>query len=504
MLTNRPKRYRDELQAHYTDCDDITRYMGRLLAPQDGDVVFEPCAGKGRLISQVFSHQKKIRVVANEIDTVDFQELSHKFPNADLDLHQLDILETLIKRKSIRAVFGSFNKVIANPPYGAWIAPEKRALLKRAIPQIYTKESYGIFLYSCLAALEEGGKLVFIIPDTFLWLNRHQALRDYVFKHHHVEELALFPSGYFPQISYGYSGMCILSVVKGRAGGITKLHTAFQNKQALSDLSKSGASSLCKTELRDFSDESQFGNIQGSDKTRALISGFAWHRLGEIADVKTGFYSGNDRRWYRRASETVPRSKDYQDIEPSLIADSNEFSLGGINNESAHYIPVIKGGAGVLVKPVTWYVNWSVDAVQSYTRKGRDNPARFQNRTYYLKPGIGVPMVASKKLTAFEIEGALFDQGVVGIFPQQEKLRLFLLGYLNTQEASEDLKRINPTANNSANYMKRLRVPIPGNIDAIEQISAAVAQLLTNAKTGECSTLLRQQLEILYSPLYDT
>jgi 23S rRNA G2445 N2-methylase RlmL len=39
-----------------------------------------------------------------------------------------------------------YDRVIANPPYGAYQTPEKRLQLKSAYPEIYAKETYGIFL----------------------------------------------------------------------------------------------------------------------------------------------------------------------------------------------------------------------------------------------------------------------------------------------------------------------------------------------------------------------
>ena len=125
----------------------------------------------------------------------------------------------------------------------------------------------------------------------------------------------------------------------------------------------------------------------------------------------------------------------------------------------------MRGGAEPYVKPTKWFVDWSVAAISEYARKG-SNPARFQNSSFYFREGIGVPMVASGRITGALLENRIFDQGIVGIFPYDESLNLFLLGFFNSTIATDLVRQINPTANNSANYIKRLPVIIP-NSDAL-------------------------------------
>jgi hypothetical protein len=58
------------------------------------------------------------------------------------------------------------------------------------------------------------------------------------------------------------------------------------------------------------------------------------------------------------------------------------------------------------------------------------------------------------------MKNAIFDQGVVGVFPHRIAEIPALLLYLNSSLASEKMKKIvNGSANNSANYLKRLPVP---------------------------------------------
>ena len=107
-----------------------------------------------------------------------------------------------------------FTRVIANPPYGAYQTPERRALLKRRFPSLYVRETYGLLLYHAFSLLQRHGRLVFIVPDTFLWLHRHEYLRRTLLAESTIEEISLFPSRFFPGIRFGYSGLCIITLVK--------------------------------------------------------------------------------------------------------------------------------------------------------------------------------------------------------------------------------------------------------------------------------------------------
>ena len=113
----------------------------------------------------------------------------------------------------------------------------------------------------------------------------------------------------------------------------------------------------------------------------------------------------------------------------------------------------MKGGRRRYFKPDEWYVDWSAQAVQTYRS---NHKARFQNPDYYFRHGIGVPMVSSSSISAAILKDRVFDQSVVGIFPQEEKWLYYLLAFFNTETCNTLIRTINPTANNSANYIKKI------------------------------------------------
>ena len=142
------------------------------------------------------------------------------------------------------------------------------------------------------------------------------------------------------------------------------------------------------------------------------------------------------------------------------------------------YIPIIKGGNGAFFRETDWFALWDKETVNFYRT---DKKARFQNSQYYFKEGIGVPMVKSSKLKAFLLEKRFFDQSIVGIFPKDEKHLYYILAFLNSDICNSILKVINHTANNSANYLKK--IPIIFDEQYFDEINGRVKKILANKDT---------------------
>src|SRR5437867_8669235 len=94
MVTHRPKRPRDELQAHYTSSPEIVRYMVSKLRPADGDSIWEPCAGKGDLIDGVLAERPAVRIRASEISDTAVTALENKYRGfRNVEVRREDALE---------------------------------------------------------------------------------------------------------------------------------------------------------------------------------------------------------------------------------------------------------------------------------------------------------------------------------------------------------------------------------------------------------------------------
>ena len=95
-------------------------------------------------------------------------------------------------------------------------------------------------------------------------------------------------------------------------------------------------------------------------------------------------------------------------------------------------------------------------------------------------------MVSSRAITGAMIDGRLFDQSIVGIFPKKEyeELLVYLLGFFNSNVCNALIRTINASTNNSSNYIKKLPIIIP-NRSVIAEVDKIVERLLDKAKKSK-------------------
>ena len=201
-------------QAYYTKSAPIVDYMINKLMLSPTDKIFEPCGGDGVFVDAILDKNEFANIDICELNPASVEVLRSKFLiYKNITVRQCD---TLVDNDlSFGANFGGmYDKIIANPPYGAWQDLEKRAILKKIYTGLYAKESYALFLLRSIDLLKEGGILSFIIPDTFLNLHMHKATRRHILTKTKIIELALFPSSFFPGVNFGYANLSIITLQK--------------------------------------------------------------------------------------------------------------------------------------------------------------------------------------------------------------------------------------------------------------------------------------------------
>ncbi len=192
-------------QAFYTKSIHIIDYMVSKLLLKSSDKIFEPCGGDGVFVEAILAENESANIDIYELNEDAYQILLRKFAHySNINIRQCD---TLLDNDLIfNSCFGGvYDKIIANPPYGAWQDLGKRAILKKIYPDFYVKETYTLFLYRCIELLKDGGLMSFIIPDTFLNLHTHKAIRQHILTKTKIVELALFPSSFFPGVNFVYA-----------------------------------------------------------------------------------------------------------------------------------------------------------------------------------------------------------------------------------------------------------------------------------------------------------
>lgn len=497
-------------RSYYTKSKYITNYMVSMLNVNKEDIILEPSAGDGAFIDKILEIDKGFNIDALDLNKYAIDLLNEKYNGLD-NITSINT-DTLLDEQMDKYVLtgGYYTKIIGNPPYGGWQEKDKRQDLKSKYIGHYVKETYSLFLLRCISLLKDKGRLVFIIPDTYMFLHRHEKLREYILKNTKIKEILIFPSKLFPGVKFQYSNLSIITLEKSN-----DINDALQNEFNIitdikedEDFDKIRNGNKSKFTIINKNQKDIYNNPSHSfflsDKNNVIdIINNTQTTLGDICNCVTGIYVGNNTKFIEVISKDTKNSKGYTVIDVNKINNNYmcEDILSGLEGDQV-YIPIVKGASDdrYIRKSYPWYVNWSKDAIKEYNTNKK---ARFQNSQYYFKRGIVVPMIKSAKFRATLIDNMVFDQSVVGVFPTKEKYVLYLLAFLNSDVARDLIQVINPSANNSANYIKKIPVILPSEED-IECINRKVEYILTLINTGSEEDIESYQDEInqFFNELY--
>ena len=451
-------------QSFFTDATEINTLMISLLGNMKGAKLLEPCAGRGALIKPIIN-------VASQIDAIDI-DAEHVRTLVSISAESLCVQEgdfidyfvggPLMSRLSIAR---DYDAIVCNPPYGLRFSISYRKTIKKRFPQLYARESYGLFMVFGLNCLKEEGRFVFIIPNTFLTSRNHRSLRKFLRDNANITHLVQFDSARFKTVNFGYSHLCIIAGNRSSTGQIGDVRwldyighggeltlRAFDDAQRMSPLT-----------LRESTHDGWVFSVQAIDPFST-----ACRFLGQLAECRTGIYTGNNRKFCGYDARRPPSRINGHAIDWSQVRTaatlSEEERTSGVK-DYPYYVPLVRGGHRAPFEETKSALLWGQDNVTFYRSNKK---ARLQNSAFYFRRGIAVPMVTSGRLSASYMEGAVFDQGVVGVFPEKENWLEYLLVFLNSKHATDMKRSISPGANNSANYLKRLSIPIPNELQLRE------------------------------------
>ncbi len=460
MLPDTTASYtKNTFQPFYTDAQNIRELMLELLGNVDGATVLEPCAGQGAFI-------RGLQGTPEQVDAVDIDErhIAHleKLPEFVRPIHA-DFIDHFVSGRMLRdtSLRDHYDALVCNPPYGLSFSVQYRKLIKKRLPEAYVRESYGLFMYFGIESLRQGGRYVFIVPDTFLTSRNHRPLRKFILDQGRPSHIIRFPSRLFGTVNFGYGHLCIIA---GNRGKLSSDSSVIWSETSGTDANLAHALEQSECLLGAYLTENCENGWIHPNHLKAVAFKRATVQLGEIAECRTGIYTGDNERFCGFDNKHPPtrRANGHAiDWESSVLMEplTEGERKNGIDDRATIYVPFVRGGHRKVFEETRWAIKWSRTAVDTYRT---DKKARLQNHVFYFREGIAIPMVTSGRLSASYMANSVFDQGVVGVFPKEEELVPFLLIYLNSEQISERAKAvINPGANNSANYIKRIPVIVP-------------------------------------------
>lgn len=464
-------------QSYFTKDKYIKKYMVDQLHICDHDKVLEPAGGNGEFIDALLNKNRNINIDTFDIDALCIRILYHKYNNK-LNVH-IKYSNTLFDPKldKIIAEGGKYDKVISNPPYGALLTFKERHKLKRTFGKLYANETYLLFLVRSIHLLRNNGILSFIIPDTFLYLRTYHYIRVFLLEHTKILNILIFPSSYFYGVNFQYSNLSIITLQKCRnisvcLSNIINIYKNFKSSKEFLNISNNNhIINICVKQ------NNVLHNINSSfilDKITNNLIQTTKVSLGDIASCVTGIYTGNNKKYIALVNSYNNGSNSKYKRIPINKIDFNCCDLRGISDNGKEYVPIAKGSSKDRYKRhLKWVIRWTPTDIKFFNKNKR---SRFQNSKYYFKHGIAVPMVKSRVLKATEINNVVFDQSIVCIFPKERKYFNYLLGLLNTNLINRVIHYINPTVNNSANYLKHIPIKFPSSTQ-FNQINIIVNKL---------------------------
>lgn len=469
------------LKQHFTDAQELNKLMCQLLGSVEDLSLLEPSVGHGAFLANLDGVPSAVHVV--DIDPDAIATTTSRFSRLNLVPHRADFIDIFLDDMFSRRhpIFDTeFDAVISNPPFGLYLEREYRARLKRAFPTLYVRESYGLFFVFSVSLLRNNGRYVFLLPDTFLTSRNHTPLRQFIAAQAAPTTIVRFAPKRFETVNFGYGNLCIIAGHRRPLAAQDKIVwlDAFEPSMPLSLDALDRAKAIPATQFQ----STIGGGWSPPAISRSRKNDRNWPVLGDLAECRTGIYTGDNVRFIGYDPRRVKRRLNGHPIEwnQSVIKrDLTTDEMGHGVDGSEHYVPLIRGGHRDAFEPPYSAIDWRPGALHYYRD---DKKARFQNSVFYFRSGISVPMVATKRISAALMDGAVFDQGVVGIFPNKEEHTAPLLLYLNSRKASDAIKAIvNGSANNSANYMKRLPVP-PLDAGASKRAKKIVAAARSNGR----------------------
>ena len=497
-----------ELGAFYTKSDIITAYIIKRLELTDGLTILEPAAGDGEFIKALENSSKEVDITAFDIDPVAVKHLRKEFNNI--------IVEEKNTIKEVQSRLNMFNhikwdRILGNPPYGAKISKEDKKKFLKLYPEINVTESYALFIVNCIKRLKENGILSFIISDTFLHLNSHDKLRRFILNTCKIKEIVLTKTKLFPGINYQYAGLCMFTVQRcnnedQRNNNELRFVNRIKDLETLEKLNEINFSDLPLFIESEFIKQENYLNFVDNIFYQAgipkkilelFLDGVSL--VGEFVDCKTGIYSGENTRHFKILKNTKETEKFVKAgygvvtlpeiINRVLNADEK---IEGIK-EKPYFVPLMKGGSGRYYKKPVWFIDWSVNSI-NYMLSNKK--ARVQNADYYFRKGICMSLINSNRQQARFIEEVIFDQSDNGYFPKNSNLIYYFLGFFNSRLFNYMLKKIiNPTANSTVNYVKKIPVLIP-NTDKLSEVNTIVKSIIESKKKAEDKSIKEKEKEI--------
>ncbi len=182
--------------------------------------VFDPCAGTGSIVLSVISNSHNPRkIFLQDVDQLALNIAMINFVlyfNNVNDLINVSSASALVKDSFSKS---QFDVIITNPPYGAKLSQSDKAALQIEYPDLSTSETFSIVLFNSLKRLRKNKRLIFILPESILYVSTHHNIRNYIFSKNYRLKIQFFGKAFKGVMS----NIIRLEVTKGKKACFYKI-----------------------------------------------------------------------------------------------------------------------------------------------------------------------------------------------------------------------------------------------------------------------------------------
>jgi hypothetical protein len=378
--------------------------------------------------------------------------------DTELSIEQLNVAWSLGDTLKRDITPGLFDVVVGNPPYlnkrSAYIRENKGWLTKK-FKEVGASETYVMFTYACAKGLQEGGRLGFVLSDTFLSLGTHRRFRDWLLENTKIVEISLAPARLF-----NVAVSTVILVVERCSDARSRDENTVRYFDRVPDETHYGDAAYLHEIRQD--DLRLTPNHAFASVDPALLKLFATcpSLMSAGLDGHIGMHTRNNERYL------VP-------------ADGSTAQAAAV--ASGDLMPYLKtGGIIDYWSPVREYIRWDATSRKAYV---------IPRTHYFGQQGVAISGISARLSARLLEAGCYWDTNKVMGFRNDTGLSdATVVGLLNSRLYNYLAKGVlNTTASIQIDDLRRLPL-IPMLIEQIERVHQLVIGIVSRLRSGRGAT----------------
>lgn len=150
--------------------------------------VLDPCCGTGQFLLELATRVDD----PQSIWGCDIDEIAVQIARINMFIffRDKDIYPNIYNINSLISLNEeAFSLIATNPPWGAKIPRKDLSIIKKAYPEVKSKESFSFFLNLAIEKLVKGGHYLFVLPTSFLYVKNHSDIRSFLLNRSSIDRI---------------------------------------------------------------------------------------------------------------------------------------------------------------------------------------------------------------------------------------------------------------------------------------------------------------------------